>query len=406
MATAAQAFGQWIESWVAKDYPAFWERSRTVSAQSRATIRGTMVRDLEGHGEPWLQVFANHPADGNIMGSPREGLPVLQQPLCSLPVLAVATVLSVGVLWLYDLQLQRIIPVAEGQWSMAVMVGSQQLARIQGDNAQGHITEVLLSLPEGDDNVAADARHTLDALGLEPVVEVRSGGQCMVIPSARSPGPGGLDVLGEIAQGYGWKLLASGEQSLRVVRWPRLLEHLSGKLDGQPVLVPVSTWDQARRSLLPNATARALAGALLHHQEACSAVWQELWSQRCEGGCVPSRSVLPLKCCGCGETAPVWVHQCASVPLCGSGRERAGRGWPKARWALRHSGQLSSSAWKAIPRDLRGVRVDGVRCPREPTAALPLLLLWVALDGDSRVLWLWHHRGRCGEAAGVRGDAA
>ena len=135
-------------------------------AQSWATIRGTMVRDTDSQGEPWLQVFANHLAVGNIMGWPREVLPVLQQPLCSLPVLAVATVLDVGVLWLYDRQLQRIIPVAEEQRSMAVLVGSKQLARIQGDAAPGRITEVLLSLPEGDNNVATDTRHTLDALGL------------------------------------------------------------------------------------------------------------------------------------------------------------------------------------------------------------------------------------------------
>ena len=50
--------------------------------------------------------------------------------------------------------------------------------------------------------------------------------------------------------------------------------------------------------------------------------------------------------------------------------------------------------------------MDGVRCPDEPTAALPLLLWWAALDGDSQVLWLWHHRGCGGEAARVRGDAA
>ena len=261
---------------------------------------------------PRLQVCAGHPAVGNIMGWPREVLPVLQKPLCSLPVLVVATLLDVGVLWLYDRQLQRIIPVAEGQRSMADLVGSKQFARIQGDDALGHITEVLLSVPQSDDNVAADARHTLDALGLDPVVEARSGGQRMVIVSAQSPGPGGMDVVGEIAQDYGWQLLASGKQSLRVVRWPPLLEHLSGKLD------PVSTWDQARQSLLRSATARALAGVLLQHHEACNDVWQHLWSQCCEGGCVPSQLVLPLKCSGCGETAPVWVHQCASIPLCGS----------------------------------------------------------------------------------------
>ena len=71
---------------------------------------------------------------------------------------------------------------------------------------------------------------------------------------------------------------------------------------------------------------------------------------------------------------------------------------------LRHSRQLSSSAWKVIHSDLRGVRVDGLWCPDEPTAALPLLLWWAALDGDSRVLWLWHHRGPCREGAGVVGD--
>ena len=70
-------------------------------------------------------------------------------------------------------------------------MGSKQLARIQGDDVPGRITEVLLSLLEGDDNSAADARHTLDALGLEPVVEARSGGERMVIASARGPGAAG-----------------------------------------------------------------------------------------------------------------------------------------------------------------------------------------------------------------------
>ena len=51
-------------------------------------------------------------------------------------------------------------------------------------------------------------------------------------------------------------------------------------------------------------------------------------------------------------------------PTSGTCKERADRGWPKARWALRHSGQMSSSAWKAIQSDLKSVRVEGVRCPR------------------------------------------
>ena len=131
-----------------------------------------MARGSDGHSEPWLQVFASHPAVGNIMGWPREVLPVLQQPLCNLPVLAVATKLDVGTLWLYDRQLRRVIPVAEEQRSMAALVGSKQLARIQGDDAPGRITSVLLSLLEGDNNVAADTRHTLDALGLGAVPRV------------------------------------------------------------------------------------------------------------------------------------------------------------------------------------------------------------------------------------------
>ena len=34
MGAVAQAFSQWIESWMIQDYPAFRERSRMVSAQS------------------------------------------------------------------------------------------------------------------------------------------------------------------------------------------------------------------------------------------------------------------------------------------------------------------------------------------------------------------------------------
>ena len=60
--------------------------------------------------------------------------------------------LDVGELWLYDRHLRRVVPVAKGQKCMAVLVGSKQLARIQGDNAPGRITEGLLWLPDGDDN--------------------------------------------------------------------------------------------------------------------------------------------------------------------------------------------------------------------------------------------------------------
>ena len=84
--------------------------------------------------------------------------------------------LNVGALWPYDRQLRRVIPAVREQRSIAVLVGSKQLARIQGDDAQGRVTEAMFSLPEGDDNVAADARHTIDVSGLKAVVEVPGGG--------------------------------------------------------------------------------------------------------------------------------------------------------------------------------------------------------------------------------------
>ena len=235
MVAVAQAFGQWIGSWMARDFPAFREWSRVVSAQSWAMVSGTKVRGPDGQSDPWLQVYAGHPAVGNVMGWPREVLPVLQQPLCSLPVRAVAVVLDVGTLWLYDRQLRRAIPAVTERRSMAVLVGSKQLARVQGDDAQGHVTEAMFSLPEGDDHVAADARHTLDTLGLIAVVEAQAGGQRLVLASARGPRLDGVDVIGEIMRDYGWELLTHGTRSLKVARWPRLLESLPMMPNGQPM---------------------------------------------------------------------------------------------------------------------------------------------------------------------------
>ena len=177
----------------------------------------------------------------SIIGWPSDVLPVFEQPLCSLPVLAVATVLGMGELWLYDRQLRRVVRVAGDQRYMAVLVGSTPLARIEGDNAPGRFTAVILSLLDGEDNASADTRHTLDTLDLEPVVEAHSGGQRSVITSAHSPRQAGLDDIVEIALDYGWRLLARGKPCLRAVRWPRLLEYLLGGLDGRPVLALTST---------------------------------------------------------------------------------------------------------------------------------------------------------------------
>ena len=235
------------------------------------------------------------------------------------------------------------------------------------------------------------------------VIEARAGGQRLVLASARGPEQDGVDVIGEVLRDYGWELLAHGTRSPKVARWPRLLESLPEMPDGRPIHRPVSTWEEARRSLLSSATARTLTRALLGLQDACCDVWQDLWSQCCDGSCVPSRSVLPHRCHGCGETVSVWVHQCASAPLCGTCKEHADRGWPKARWALRHSGRMSSSAWTTIQGGLKSVRVEGVRCPGAPSAALPQMLWWAALEGDSRILWLWHRGGNGDGVVGAGG---
>ena len=186
-----------------------------------------------------------------------------------------------------------------------MLVGSKQLARVPGDDAQGHVTQAMFSLPEGDDHVVADARHTLDTLGLAAVIEARAGAQRLVLASTRGPGQDGVDVIWEVLRDYSWELLAHGTHSPKVAQWPRLIAGLPVMPDGRPILRPVSTWEEARRSLPSCATARTLAGALLGLQDACCDVWQDLWSQCCDSSCVPSRSVLPQRCHGCGEIASV-----------------------------------------------------------------------------------------------------
>ena len=54
---------------------------------------------------------------------------------------------------------------------MAIPVGPKQLALVQGDDARGRVTVVLLYLPNAYVNASAEARLTLDPLYLESVVE-------------------------------------------------------------------------------------------------------------------------------------------------------------------------------------------------------------------------------------------
>ena len=81
--------------------------------------------------------------------------------------------------------------------------------------------------------------------------------------SARGPGLDRVDVIGEIVLDNGWEVHTHGTHNHKVARWPQLLESLPVMSNRQPILRPVSTWDEARQGLLSCATARALAGALL-----------------------------------------------------------------------------------------------------------------------------------------------
>ena len=180
--------------------------------------------------------------------------------------------------------------------------------------------------------MAADARHTLDTLGLEAVVEARAGGQCLVLTSAGGPGRDGVDVIGEVLRDYGWELLTHGTRSPKVARWPRLLESLPMLPDGRPILRPVSTLEDARRSLLSCATARALAGALLGLQEVCCDVWHDLWSQCCDGSCVRHDLCFRSDATGAGRhrrlrfisvPPPLYAGHVESVPI-GGGLRRGG----------------------------------------------------------------------------------
>ena len=174
-----------------------------MSAQLWATVRGTMARNSDGHDDPWHTVFVGLPAARSVVDSPAGVLPVLQQALCSLPVLVVARVLGIGELWLHHRRLRRIIPLAEGQRCMAVLIGPKQLALVEGNNAHGRVALVLRSLLYGDDNVPAEARLRLDPLHVEPVVEAPSSGQRVVLAPVACPAQAGVDVSVDVMHDYG-----------------------------------------------------------------------------------------------------------------------------------------------------------------------------------------------------------
>ena len=99
--------------------------------------------------------------------------------------------------------------------------------------------------------MADDAQHIVDTLGLAAAVEARTGGQRLVLASARGAGLDGVDVIREIVWAYGWELLTHGTRGSKVARWPRLLTAL-------------------RPQVLPHLTARFLQTEQITCQRACS----------------------------------------------------------------------------------------------------------------------------------------
>ena len=93
-----------------------------------------------------------------------------------------------------------------------------------------------------------------------------------MLASAECPARADVDVLVDVMQHYGWRLLAGGKPLLQAVRWPILLDCLSSGSGGQQDLAPAASWDQAPRSLLSSATTRALVNALHRCHTACNDV--------------------------------------------------------------------------------------------------------------------------------------
>ena len=97
---------------------------------------------------------------------------------------------------------------------MVILIGPKHLALVQGDDVTSCVAVVLLSLPDGDDNASAEACLTLNPLHLEPLVEAQPRGQRLVLASAQCPAQADVDVLVDVMQHYGWRLLAGGKPHL------------------------------------------------------------------------------------------------------------------------------------------------------------------------------------------------
>ena len=192
--------------------------------------------------------------------SPSEGRRTIG-PMSVLRTIAATHLLSTADRRLLGLGTRKRVPTADRSIHTPVLVGLEQLALAQGDVVPGRVAAVL-SLPDGDDNASAEAHLTLNPLNLEPVVKAQSGGQRLVLASAKCPAPAGMNVLVDVMLDYGWRLLAGSKPHLQAVRWPRLLAYLSGGSGGLPILAPAALWDQALQSVLHSATARAQVSAL------------------------------------------------------------------------------------------------------------------------------------------------
>ena len=155
---------------------------------------------------------------------------------------------------------------------MVVLVGSKHLARLHIDDTRGCVTAVLVSLLNGHDNASANACHTLDTL------RPRAGGRGQVWRAASGDRIGSKPLSSRSGRHRGdtarlWMEAPSGGQTapLGSAMAPATRIPL-GRVGRAAGSLLTSTWDQAKRSLLNSATARALASTLLRCPEACNDV--------------------------------------------------------------------------------------------------------------------------------------
>ena len=107
---------------------------------------------------------------------------------------------------------------------MAALVGINQLALLEW--VEQHVTLVMLSLPQGGDEVSTEARRALEPLHLEPVMEVSSCAQRLVVVANECLEHGAVHTMIAVLHDYEWQALTGSKSQPKAARWFRLVAKL------------------------------------------------------------------------------------------------------------------------------------------------------------------------------------